>query len=72
MIREEFKVHRLSDIVTVVCRDVCENGFDLENKVDAGIKIIKYYFFNLCIVSVFLDLPNPWEAIESAKQAIKV
>ena len=28
--------------------------------------------FSIYIVSVFLDLPNPWEAIKSAKEAIKV
>jgi tRNA (adenine57-N1/adenine58-N1)-methyltransferase len=36
-------------------RDVCDEGFQLENVADA----------------VFLDLPSPWKALESAKKAIK-
>ncbi|KAK3826007.1 MAG: tRNA methyltransferase complex subunit Cpd1 [Benniella sp.] len=53
--KKEFEEHGLSDMVTLQCRDVCKNGFDMENKVDA----------------VFLDLPAPWEAVESAKKAFK-
>ncbi|KAF9183845.1 tRNA (adenine-N(1)-)-methyltransferase catalytic subunit trm61 [Haplosporangium sp. Z 11] len=51
----EFEEHGLSDMVTLQCRDVCKEGFGLENKVDA----------------VFLDLPAPWEAVASAKKAFK-
>ena len=51
----EFKEHSLDNYVTVACRDVCENGFQLEHVADA----------------VFLDLPSPWECIHSAKQALK-
>ncbi|XP_003389120.1 PREDICTED: tRNA (adenine(58)-N(1))-methyltransferase catalytic subunit TRMT61A-like [Amphimedon queenslandica] len=53
--KDEFEAHGLSHIVTVKCSDVCQEGFGLEDRVDA----------------VFLDLPNPWEAISSAKTAIK-
>ncbi|KAG9072397.1 tRNA (adenine-N(1)-)-methyltransferase catalytic subunit trm61 [Linnemannia hyalina] len=53
--KKEFEEHGLSDLVTLRCRDVCKDGFDLENKVDA----------------VFLDLPAPWEAVASAKKAFK-
>ncbi|KAF8933092.1 tRNA methyltransferase complex subunit Cpd1 [Dissophora ornata] len=53
--KKEFEDHGLSDMVTLQCRDVCKDGFDMENKVDA----------------VFLDLPAPWEAVASAKKAFK-
>ncbi|KAF9174610.1 tRNA (adenine-N(1)-)-methyltransferase catalytic subunit trm61 [Mortierella sp. AD011] len=53
--KKEFEDHGLSDMVTLQCRDVCKDGFGLENKVDA----------------VFLDLPAPWEAVASAKKAFK-
>lgn len=52
---EEFKDHGLSDYVTVTHKDVCQFGFDLEDVADA----------------VFLDLPVPWDAIPSAKKALK-
>lgn len=52
---KEFEEHGLKDLVTIECRDVCKNGFGLVNKVDA----------------VFLDLPAPWEAVASAKQAFR-
>ncbi|KAF9983055.1 tRNA (adenine-N(1)-)-methyltransferase catalytic subunit trm61 [Mortierella antarctica] len=51
----EFEEHGLSNMVTISCRDVCKDGFGLENKVDA----------------VFLDLPAPWEAVASAKRAFR-
>ncbi|KAF9299559.1 tRNA (adenine-N(1)-)-methyltransferase catalytic subunit trm61 [Linnemannia elongata] len=53
--KKEFEEHGLSDMVTLRCRDVCKDGFDLEDKVDA----------------IFLDLPAPWEAVASAKKAFK-
>ena len=52
---EEFKDHGLADFVTVTHKDVCQFGFDLENVADA----------------VFLDLPVPWDALPSAKKALK-
>ncbi|KAF9438657.1 tRNA (adenine-N(1)-)-methyltransferase catalytic subunit trm61 [Entomortierella beljakovae] len=52
---KEFEDHGLKNYITLQCRDVCKEGFGLENKVDA----------------VFLDLPAPWEAVVSAKKAFK-
>lgn len=51
----EFSEHGFGDLVTVKQRDACTTGFDLSLIADA----------------VFLDLPRPWEALESAKAAIK-
>lgn len=51
----EFKEHGLEEIVTVQHRDVCQDGFDVPKPADG----------------VFLDLPHPWEAIESANAALK-
>ncbi|KAG8953866.1 tRNA (adenine-N(1)-)-methyltransferase catalytic subunit trm61 [Tulasnella sp. 424] len=53
--QEEFAQHGMSEYVTVSHRNVCKEGFGLENAVDA----------------VFLDLPAPWEAIPAAKQSLK-
>jgi len=54
--RLEFEEHGISDeLVTVKHRDVCAEGFDLENVADA----------------VFLDLPHPWEVVAHAKRAMK-
>lgn len=35
--REEFVDHGLSELVTLTCRDVCKEGFGLENMADAGL-----------------------------------
>ncbi|KAI9327099.1 tRNA methyltransferase complex GCD14 subunit-domain-containing protein [Obelidium mucronatum] len=53
--KDELKLHELSHIVNVQHRNVCKDGFGMENVSDA----------------VFLDLPSPWEAIASAKQSFK-
>jgi len=53
--KKEFSEHGLGQLVTAQHRDVCQNGFDLENVADA----------------VFLDLPHPWDAIPHAKKAMK-
>lgn len=53
--QEEFKSHGLSDIVTVQQRDVCADGFGVSGGADA----------------VFLDLPRPWEVMESAHQVLQ-
>lgn len=45
----------LSDYVTVTHRDAINEGFTIEDKADA----------------VFLDLPNPQEAVHHAKSALK-
>lgn len=48
---DEFRRHGLADLVTVMHRDVCKDGFGLNTIADA----------------VFLDLPSPWEALPFAK-----
>ncbi|ORX53670.1 tRNA methyltransferase complex GCD14 subunit [Hesseltinella vesiculosa] len=53
--QKEFDDHGLSDLIVLQQRDVCKDGFGLEDAVNA----------------VFLDLPAPWEAIASAKKAFK-
>ena len=45
----------LADSVTVTHRDVIENGFNLPDQADA----------------VFLDLPNPQQAVGHARDALK-
>jgi tRNA (adenine57-N1/adenine58-N1)-methyltransferase len=52
--QKEFKEHQLTNVVSQ-WRDVCKDGFELENRVEA----------------VFLDMPSPWEALESATKAFK-
>ena len=56
MAEQEFKDHGISSYVTVIHKDVCVEGFGLDHVADA----------------VFLDLPKPWEAVASAKQALKL
>ena len=45
----------MAEYATVYHRDVCNEGFGLENVADA----------------VFLDLPSPWKTLVSAKTALK-
>ncbi|KAJ3020840.1 tRNA (adenine-N(1)-)-methyltransferase catalytic subunit trm61 [Thoreauomyces humboldtii] len=52
--KEEFESHKLEG-VTIQHRDVCADGFAMEDAVDA----------------VFLDMPAPWAALEAAKKAFK-
>lgn len=54
--KKEFSEHGLANYVTVYNRDVCNDGFGVENLADA----------------VFLDLPSPWKALQSAKNALKM
>ena len=54
-VRKEFEEHDLTEFVSVRCQDVCSQGFELHNEVDA----------------VFLDLPLPWECIASSKEALR-
>lgn len=49
----EFKSHGLEHIVTSYHRNVCQDGFAVQDKADA----------------VFLDLPCPWDAIRHAVSA---
>ncbi|KAI0631977.1 tRNA methyltransferase complex GCD14 subunit-domain-containing protein [Trametes polyzona] len=53
--REEFSRHGIDDIVTLTHRNVCKEGFTVEDTVDA----------------VFLDLPAPWDAVDHAKKALR-
>ncbi|PPR03104.1 hypothetical protein CVT24_012384, partial [Panaeolus cyanescens] len=53
--KDEFQRHGMADIVTLQHRNVCKEGFGLIDEVNA----------------VFLDLPAPWDAIASAKEALK-
>ncbi|CAE6347838.1 unnamed protein product [Rhizoctonia solani] len=52
---EEFARHGMNEFVVLQHRNVCKDGFGLQNEVDG----------------VFLDLPAPWEAVASAKQALR-
>ncbi len=52
----EFQQHGLSEFITIEWRDVCKDGFGLKSKVNA----------------IFLDLPNPWEAIAFAQETFLV
>ncbi|KAJ3105799.1 tRNA (adenine(58)-N(1))-methyltransferase catalytic subunit trmt61a [Phlyctochytrium bullatum] len=52
---EEFRLHKIDHLIKVHHRDVCGEGFGLEDIADA----------------VFLDLPSPWEAVGAAKKALK-
>ena len=54
IVRKEFEDHGLGQYVTVKQRDVCKEGFDLENVATA----------------VFLDLPSPWLAVPHAARAL--
>lgn len=51
----EFAAHGLDRTVMLAHRNVCRDGFGLENEADA----------------LFLDLPAPWEAIPYAPAALK-
>ncbi|KAF8610432.1 tRNA methyltransferase complex GCD14 subunit [Ceratobasidium sp. AG-I] len=53
--KEEFERHGMNEFVTLQHRNVCKDGFGLQSAVD----------------SVFLDLPAPWEAVASAKEALR-
>ncbi|XP_068195855.1 tRNA (adenine(58)-N(1))-methyltransferase catalytic subunit TRMT61A [Antennarius striatus] len=52
---QEFREHRVEQLVTVRCQDVCRDGFGVTGAADA----------------VFLDIPSPWEAVGHAHTAIK-
>ncbi|KAG2192999.1 hypothetical protein INT47_002550 [Mucor saturninus] len=51
----EFADHGYGDIIQMHHRDVCKEGFQMKDAVNA----------------VFLDLPAPWDAVASAKEAFK-
>jgi len=52
--REDFKRNKLDEIISITCRDVCREGFQMKEMADA----------------VFLDLPSPWEVVQSAFDAL--
>jgi len=52
--KEDFANNKMDGIVDVTWRDVCKDGFRLKNVADA----------------VFLDLPAPWDVVDSANEAL--
>lgn len=54
--RSEFEAHGLTRTVSLRHRNVCRDGFGLSNVADC----------------VFLDLPAPWDALESAAEALRL
>jgi len=54
--REDFENNGLTHLITCRHRNVCEKGFP---KVGGGVD------------AVFLDLPTPWEVVESAKNILR-
>lgn len=55
-VQKEFKAHGLSSFVKVEHRDVCSDGFGIDEIADA----------------VFLDLPNPWDVIPFTLKTFKL
>jgi tRNA A58 N-methylase Trm61 len=72
--REEFALHGMADIVTLTHQNVCKDGFNLTDAADSGDlpAQIAHPNFSLRHLAVFLDLPAPWDAVEHAKQALRV
>ncbi|ODQ64323.1 adenine-N1--methyltransferase [Nadsonia fulvescens var. elongata DSM 6958] len=55
--RVEIETHKLNNVVTITHRDVCNEGFDIENaKIEAS--------------AIFLDLPSPWSAIPHISRVV--
>lgn len=72
LFREEFQAHGLADIIIIQHRNVCKDGFSVNDEVDAG--RLGPWIIGLILTPyliVFLDLPAPWEAIPYAKQALR-
>ena len=61
--QQEFQKLQLDDVVTVTCRDVCGKFRDE----GAGL----YDLAEKSIDAVFLDLPEPWLAVEHALYVLK-
>ncbi len=34
--QQEFQLHKIDNVLTSQCRDVCQDGFGMENEVNAG------------------------------------
>ncbi len=76
--RTDFSKIGVSDVVTVTNRDVCKEGFLLEDKgltpetageyTERGGASKSNQSF---IDGVFLDLPGPWDAVPHAKLVLK-
>ncbi len=61
-IRSQFERNGLKGLYTVTQRDVCRDGYEIEGR-----------DHSLCgkVDAVFLDLPQPWEAVKHARRALK-
>lgn len=74
--RAEFTRHGMDDVVTLTHRNVCKDGFGLNDAVDSGKRTLDILYApvvdDLPMNAVFLDLPAPWEAIPFAHAAMKV
>ena len=64
----------MQDLVTLTHRNVCKDGFTVENLADAGMYDGCYQMVieQTLSVIVFLDLPAPWDAVMHAKKALRV
>jgi tRNA (adenine57-N1/adenine58-N1)-methyltransferase len=62
----------MADIVTLTHRNVCKDGFTIENAADAGGYLMDTHLRVLIFALVFLDLPAPWDAVGHAKVALRV
>jgi tRNA (adenine57-N1/adenine58-N1)-methyltransferase len=71
-VREEFARHGMSDVVTLVHRNVCKEGFTVVDTVDSGKLSYKQVYVHMNNCQAFLDLPAPWDAVEYAKKALRV
>ncbi|MCQ2816032.1 MAG: tRNA (adenine(58)-N(1))-methyltransferase catalytic subunit TRMT61A, partial [archaeon] len=64
-LKELFTTLKLNDKVTIIHRDVIENGFEVEQN-----DLIKNEH-KQCD-GIFIDLPSPWLAIEKIKKVLKI
>ncbi len=60
-IRAQFERNGLQGLYTVTQRDVCRNGYEVEG----GLSLCRK------VDAIFLDLPQPWEAVKHARQVLK-
>jgi tRNA (adenine57-N1/adenine58-N1)-methyltransferase len=63
-LKEVFKTIGLGSRITVINRDVIENGFELQTE------LLEKPEHNLCD-GIFIDLPSPWLVVETAKKVLK-